>query len=104
MGFFKALKQDLSAKLGVVKEEAKASDLYQDTKKASEAITQAASPFTTLAKEAGKSALNSAREVKAGVFRSLAKEFSSSMPALSKELRDKARATNRAINKSEKES
>lgn len=104
MGLFKALKADLSAKLGVVKEEAKASDIYQDTKKAGAELKKAASPFTILATEAAKNATNSVREMKSGMMKSLAKEFSASMPTLSKELRNKARETDQKIRDSERQS
>lgn len=104
MGLFKALKADLSAKLGVIKEEAKASDIYQDTKKAAAEVKKSSTILTEPAKELGKSALNGLRETKAGVMKSLAKEFAGSMPNLSKALRDSARETKLKIINSEKQS
>lgn len=94
MGIFKALKQDLSTKLGVIKEEIKSSDTYQDSK---HALKEIAKPYAYVTKEVAKEVTDVAREVKYGILKSAAQKLSNSMPTLSKELRKKGIDTYKKI-------
>lgn len=101
MGIFKALKDDIAAKLGSAKEQIKESDSYQEMKVTNDTVKRVSGVYGTMLKEAAKSAANSYRDVKSGVLKSVAKEISGSMPSLSKELRKKATETDKAIRNSE---
>ena len=101
MGFFKALKDDLAAKLGSAKEHIKASDSYEEMKVTTDSVKRVSGVYGTMLKEAGKGIANAYRDVKSGVLGSVAKEMGDSMPALSKELRKKAIDARKAIRESE---